>query len=1061
MSLTASGEKAKAGDPRPANSPVGIARGIYPGRVAWVHDPDATDWPGDDGDTSQPYWHTDTCTDPDIVNGMMSKALRTLAGQTSDEAAWEAIFKYFNQQAGRGNVGYTPGEKISIKVNFVLMLVSGGNSKSMSYYDQIDNSPQLTIALLRQLIDKAGVAPEDISIGDPQNRMPDHWYDMVHAECPGVVYLCTRNSSQSGRTTLSFDYNAPFYFSDPCSAHWNGVSAQDYIPDYFAQADYFINFPILKSHNSAGVTIGGKNHYGSLMRAPNERNYYNMHNTRPYNSDNSPFATPGMGYYRANVDLMGHPKLGGKTLLVLIDGLYGGRSWDSHPIRWEMEPFNGDWPSSIFLSQDQVAADSVAFDFLVNEWDGPVGTINGYPQYSGTDDYLKEAALIPNPPSGTVYDPANSGGLTRSLGVHEHWNNSIDKQYSRNLGTGNGIELVTPTLTSVNGPVKNINTGNRYDYIQYAIEDADPCDLIIAGPGVYNEDINFLGKRLTVSSSDPDDPNVVEATIIKGSDVAVTFDNNEDANSVLTGFTITGANTGIYCDVASPAISKCTIKENKDSGIELHESCMPLIEYCEITCNQGSGIYMSSGGNVPMSPFNMPNISNCVIAANRLNGIYGDVPLVANCTIAANGQKGVLSQWLQLDNSIVYYNNLDTDAVQIESGLAIVSYSDIQGNWPGEANIDQDPCFAEVGFWNTNGTPFNISDDFYSAGDYHLKSQAGRWLIDQDPNDPNSEIEVWFMDDVTSPCIDAGDPNSPICYEPYPNGGKINMGAYGGTLQTSMSPNDVSGLGYADLPNPVDGDLDAGLNVILSWKTDDAASYEIYFGTDELPLFVQKQSGNQFDPGILDPNTQYNWRVDVIDINGIRTVGDIWSFTTGNYLIVDDFESYGDEENHIWGTWTDGWDDDNNGSLIGMPCPDFDGPENCSEMEKEIVHSGNQSVSLFYDNSFNFSEVTANTSDLLIGSDWTKKIPEKLVLWFYGDPNNPPMDQLYVKLNGSKVLYGGDMNNLTIPGWCLCEIDILDFNQSLYNIETITIGLERTETSDDQGIVFIDDIRLY
>jgi len=157
-----------------------------------------------------------------------------------------------------------------------------------------------------------------------------------------------------------------------------------------------------------------------------------------------------MGHYRCIVDLMGHPKLGGKTMLCLVDGLYAGTGWDAVPYEWDMPPFNGDWPSSIFLSQDQVAADSVAFDFMDYEWDNTNYTQrDGYNQRPGTDDYLHEAALIPNPPSnateGTVYDPNDDGGLTESLGVHEHWNNATDKQYSRNLNpiTGTGIELVT------------------------------------------------------------------------------------------------------------------------------------------------------------------------------------------------------------------------------------------------------------------------------------------------------------------------------------------------------------------------------------------------------------------------------------------------------------------------------------------------------------------------------------------------------------------------------------------------------------------------------------------
>jgi len=107
-----------------------------------------------------------------------------------------------------------------------------------------------------------------------------------------------------------------------------------------------------------------------------------------------------------------------------------------------------------------------------------------------------------------------------------------------------------------------------------------------------------------------------------------------------------------------------------------------------------------------------------------------------------------------------------------------VTYCDVRGGWPGEGNIDADPLFATQGYWDPNGTPGGPSDDFWIKGDYHLKSQAGRW-------DPISES--WIKDDVTSPCIDAGDPNSPIGLEPFPNGGRINMGACGGTGEASKS----------------------------------------------------------------------------------------------------------------------------------------------------------------------------------------------------------------------------------------------------------------------------------
>jgi hypothetical protein len=114
----------------------------------------------------------------------------------------------------------------------------------------------------------------------------------------------------------------------------------------------------------------------------------------------------------------------------------------------------------------------------------------------------------------------------------------------------------------------------------------------------------------------------------------------------------------------------------------------------------------------------------------------------------------------------------------LHSPTVFVKYSDLQGGWTGTGNINVDPCFVSVGYWDANGTPADTNDDFWVDGDYHLKSQAGRW----DTNEGR-----WTKNDVTSPCIDAGDPASPIGYEPFPNGGIINMGAYGGTEEASKS----------------------------------------------------------------------------------------------------------------------------------------------------------------------------------------------------------------------------------------------------------------------------------
>jgi len=93
--------------------------------------------------------------------------------------------------------------------------------------------------------------------------------------------------------------------------------------------------------------------------------FANLHKSTPLPSVGG---TPGLGHYRAIVDLMGHPGLGGKTLLCLVDGLFGGYFADSHPYKWSMAPFNTNWPCSLFVSQDPVAIDSVCYDFLLNEW---------------------------------------------------------------------------------------------------------------------------------------------------------------------------------------------------------------------------------------------------------------------------------------------------------------------------------------------------------------------------------------------------------------------------------------------------------------------------------------------------------------------------------------------------------------------------------------------------------------------------------------------------------------------------------------------------------------------
>jgi len=423
LALSITEEKPALADAPAPNAPVGVAKGLHPGRVVWVYDPDATDWEG----PGHGHWWETSHTNQAAVDQMMSRAIRALAGEAGDSAAWDALFRHFNRTHGKGGVGYQPGEKIAIKVNFVGFIWRWDSVNPETYdlqkrSDYMNTSPQVMLALLRQLVNEVGAEETDIAMGDSLARFANEYYKILHDEFPRVRYL--DHEGKFGRTAMK-QSSVPLYWS----CHPEGC-LQDYVPASFAEADYLINLANLKSHTGAGVTLCAKNHFGSLVRWPVQEGYYDLHT--------SAFAR-GTGQYRVLVDLMGHAQIGGKTLLSLIDGLYAGRHpIDNAPIKWNSSPFGGDWTSSLFASQDPVAVDSVAFDFLRAEWDD-------YPHRSGADDYLHEAAQANSPPSGTFYDPDHSGNVTRlaSLGVHEHWNNPNDKQYSRNLGTGNGIELVT------------------------------------------------------------------------------------------------------------------------------------------------------------------------------------------------------------------------------------------------------------------------------------------------------------------------------------------------------------------------------------------------------------------------------------------------------------------------------------------------------------------------------------------------------------------------------------------------------------------------------------------
>ena len=200
-----------------------------------------------------------------------------------------------------------------------------------------------------------------------------------------------------------------------------------------------------------------------------------------------------------------------------------------------------------------------------------------------------------------------------------------------------------------------------------------------------------------------------------------------------------------------------------------------IAENCAFVGNVGRSIDKWHGRMV---------ISNCLFAGNRGGAIHtiDANATIEGCTFSDNstdqGRSAIDALHGAKVSNCIFWGN-SSPAIENLRKEIVVNYSNIKGGWPGAGNINVDPCFVSPGYWDMNNTLEDTTDDFWVVGDYHLKSQAGRW-------DPVSES--WVIDDVTSPCIDAGDPLTPVMYEPHPRGCFINMGAYGGTSEASMSP---------------------------------------------------------------------------------------------------------------------------------------------------------------------------------------------------------------------------------------------------------------------------------
>jgi hypothetical protein len=269
---------------------------------------------------------------------------------------------------------------------------------------------------------------------------------------------------------------------------------------------------------------------------------------------------------------------------------------------------------------------------------------------------------------------------------------------------------------------------------------------------------------------------------------------------------------------------------------------------------------------------------------------------------------------------------------------------------------------------------------------------------------------------------------------------------------------------FAREPQPADGTISEGANVMLSWRAGrEAVSHQVSLGTDAADLALMGTTSEAaFAVTNLAYSATYYWSI--TEVNESEAVsayaGDVWSFTTPDFGTVDNFDQYDDKCHRIFFAWEDGLghnggedvedcdvapsNGNGGGSIVGNDTAPF--------AEKTIVNTDStQSLPLSYDNAFGPSETTRS----LPGQDWSASDVQTLSLAFHGMADNT--GALYVKINNTKVAYNGDPADIAQSAWLVWNIDLSSVS-GLQNVASLTIGVDGANAA---GMLYIDDIRLY